>query len=105
MRNRFALCLAAAALVVVVSVPIAGATPVKSQYDNHAKSVANERPKTTNVKAVSTTAKKAAAKPTVVQSSNDLPFTGLNIGYVLLFGGFAIAAGLGLRGLAARRRE
>ncbi|RDI74837.1 hypothetical protein Gocc_1726 [Gaiella occulta] len=92
--------------------PIAGATPVKTQYDNQTTSIASEQPQ---VKAASKGAK-SSAKPQVtataaptpapnVASSGELPFTGLNIGLVLLFGAVAIVAGLGLRRVAARRHE
>lgn len=112
MTNRLAVALATGAVVAIVGAPIAGATPVKTQYDNQTTSIASEQPQ---VKAASKTAKVAGKPtnvastpvpaPTVARSSGELPFTGLNIGFVLLFGGVAIVAGLGLRRVAARRHE
>ena len=45
----------------------------------------------------------APAEVTTVPSSNDLPFTGLDLGVFLMIGGVAVASGLGLRRVAARR--
>lgn len=45
----------------------------------------------------------APAEVTTVPSSSDLPFTGLDLGVFLMIGGIAVASGLGLRRVAARR--
>lgn len=111
MTNRLAVALATGAVVAIVGAPIAGATPVKTQYDNQTTSIASEQPQ---VKAASKGAKGSAKPqvtaaptpaPNVARSSGELPFTGLNIGLVLLFGAVAIVAGLGLRRVASRRHE
>ncbi len=41
--------------------------------------------------------------PATVSSSDELPFTGLDLGLFLVIGGVAVASGLGLRRVAARR--
>jgi hypothetical protein len=142
MNTKRTAALVAGIVVAIVGAPVAGASPVNTQYDNPTPSVVTEQPtvtpiqpavtptqptvkqptvkaasaKATGAKATGTVKKskpvkvkavkpaaKPVAKPAPVVAS--LPFTGLDLGIVLLFGGVAIAGGLGLRHVAARRRH
>ena len=103
MSRRHLLC--SAAVVAVTFVPVAGANPVSSQYN--APTIA---PPVTQVAGTSAPAKQTAvtttqpSQTTQPSSTATLPYTGLNLILFVVIGSVALASGLGLRKLAARRR-
>ena len=105
MTKQILMALVASVVVAIAVAPIAGANPVGAQYDKPSttKSVSTPAP---TVKGESTSETVPAATPTQVvkvSTGETLPFTGLDLGLFLVIGGVAVASGLGLRRVAARR--
>lgn len=101
--------------VAVVGAPVAGANPVSQQYDvpsiqpvtddSSTSPVSEVNGETTTVKNGKPATVREAAPVEAVPVSGTLPFTGLDLGLFLVIGGVAVASGLALRRVAARRPE
>ena len=120
--------------VTMVGAPIAGANPVSEQYDvpsttppptddsttppptddsttppvtddSTTSPVSQVNGETSTVKKAKPAAVTETAPAAAVPASGTLPFTGLDLGLFLVVGGVAVASGLALRRVAARRPD